>query len=167
MSIIQTERMILQPFDERDFDDFSGLRRDVRVMQMMVEGVMSGPATRNTFDAYLHAWQMHGLGMWAIRDLENRDYIGECGFWDREGEVGLSVRYLLHKKYWGRGLATEAVSAVVNFGLMTAGLKTLSAVALKDNIQSCRILERLGMQVIDENHQGIDGFRHYILPLNH
>ncbi len=166
MNKIQTERLVLCPYTKSDFEEFATLRGDKRVMEYMVGGVMTRVQALETFEAYLTAWQTSGLGMWAIWDAATLNYVGECGFWDRGGEVGLTVRYLLHKKYWGKGLAGDAVNAAVKFGFETAGLTSLSAVALNSNARSCSILERLGMTVINENHQGIEGFRHYVLSLN-
>jgi ribosomal-protein-alanine N-acetyltransferase len=166
MSIVKTKRLVMVPYSEVDFSDFANLRSDESVMVSMVGGTTTGAAARDLFDAYLEAWESTRIGMWAIRGINDDSYVGECGFWDRGGEVGLTVRYLLHKKYWGQGLAGEAVGAAVTFGLETAGIKSLSAVALKENTRSCVILERLGMTVNSENHQGIDGFRHYVLSLN-
>ena len=166
MGKIQTERLLLEPFVNVDFEAFSALRSDPTVMLHMVGGPTTGQEAQELFDAYLAAWQGQGLGMWAVRDRENLDYVGECGFWNREGEVGLTIRYLLHKKYWGRGLAGEAVNAAVRHGLERADIRHLSALALRDNTRSCSILERLGMNVVEENHQGVEGFRRYVLPLN-
>jgi len=166
MSAIQTERLVLSPYTQDDFENFSILRGDASIMTSMVAGPVYGAAAELMFAAYLSAWKHDGLGVWAIRDRENMQFVGECGFWDRKGDVGLTIRYLLHKQYWGCGFAAEAVAECVKYGLEIAKIKSLSAVALKENARSCAILERIGMTMVDENHQGIPGFRHYVLPVN-
>ena len=165
MSEIHTGRLRLSPYCETDFAEFAKLRSDETVMVSMVGGTLGESEARAVFNAYLAMWEKQDFGMWAVREAESLKYIGECGFWDRGGDVGLTIRYLLHKEHWGQGLASEAVNAALAYGLDMAGITALSAVALRDNHRSCTILEKAGMVVVDENHQGISGFHHYVLPV--
>ena len=61
------------------------------------------------------------------------------------GELG----YWLDEAYWGRGVASEAAEAVLNFALGTVGLKRLSSGHAADNLPSGRVLTKLGFRWID------------------
>jgi [ribosomal protein S5]-alanine N-acetyltransferase len=60
---------------------------------------------------------------------------------DRRAELG----YWLASHAWGRGIATEATRAVVDFGFHELGLARIYAHVFVDNHRSQRVLEKLGM----------------------
>ena len=73
--------------------------------------------------------------------------MGNCGLRrkddnDWEGDLG----YELHPEHWGRGYATEAAFALVNFGFQELGLNRISSWCIADNDASARVLERLGFR---------------------
>ncbi|MFN6982814.1 MAG: GNAT family N-acetyltransferase [Brevundimonas sp.] len=67
--------------------------------------------------------------------------IGKAGFW-RLPEIG----YILHPDYWGRGLATEALTAVIDHVMATRDIATVTADVDPANAASIRLLTRLGFQ---------------------
>jgi RimJ/RimL family protein N-acetyltransferase len=76
---------------------------------------------------------------------EDAELIGFCGFWDGfapEVEIGWRLR----PEYWGRGLATEAATAVMEYGFRRWGFPRLIAVAQPANAASIRVMEKLGME---------------------
>jgi ribosomal-protein-alanine N-acetyltransferase len=82
---------------------------------------------------------------WAIVPREHGEMIGTVGllrfdFEHRHAEVG----YELARAWWGRGLAPEAVAAVVRYGFTAIGLHRIEAGVLPDNVASVRVLEKLG-----------------------
>ena len=60
---------------------------------------------------------------------------------DRRAELG----YWLGADAWGSGYATEAATALVDFGFREMGLARIYAQVLAGNDASCRVLEKLGM----------------------
>ena len=65
--------------------------------------------------------------------------IGKAGFW-----APPDIGYILHPDYWGRGLATEALEAVINHIYATRRFDVLTAEVDPGNAASIRLLERLG-----------------------
>ena len=55
--------------------------------------------------------------------------------------------YELDPKHWGKGYATEAARAVLDFGFSNMNLQRISAWCIADNIGSARVLEKLGMSL--------------------
>lgn len=81
----------------------------------------------------------------AIALRGNGRLIGNCGIRrkiDNEWEADLG--YELSPHYWGRGYATEAARAMVDFGFRALGLRRISSWCIADNVASARVLERLG-----------------------
>jgi RimJ/RimL family protein N-acetyltransferase len=75
---------------------------------------------------------------------------------DPDGVVGMlalrpeghraSLGYVLARPYWGRGLMTEAVTAVVDWAIAQPAVHRVWAVCDVDNAASARVLEKAGMQ---------------------
>jgi RimJ/RimL family protein N-acetyltransferase len=55
-----------------------------------------------------------------------------------------AIAYVLGSEYWGRGLAQQAVQAMIREIARSCQVRTLSAVLKRDNARSLRLLERLG-----------------------
>jgi RimJ/RimL family protein N-acetyltransferase len=70
-----------------------------------------------------------GIGLERLTDVHRLS--GELGYW-------------LGVDYWGRGLATEAITAVTSWALNTLNLKRVFAQPYADNLASCRALEKAG-----------------------
>lgn len=71
--------------------------------------------------------------------------VGDIGIHQRFQGRAVEIGYTLHPDHWGRGLATEAVSAMVD-ALAEGGVHRLSATTHPDNVASIRLLERLGFE---------------------
>jgi RimJ/RimL family protein N-acetyltransferase len=59
--------------------------------------------------------------------------------------VRAELGYSLSRKHWGKGLATEAAHAVMNWGFQTYGLNKVYATCDPRNERSRRVLRKLGM----------------------
>ena len=84
----------------------------------------------------------------AITLLRGGPVIGSCGIRrkpenDWEAEIG----YELAPEYWGRGYATEAARAIVDFGFRELELHRIWAWCIADNAASVRVLEKVGLQL--------------------
>ena len=65
----------------------------------------------------------------------------------KQGEIG----WILNKKYWNCGYVSEAAAAVLDFARTQLQLKRVVAQCDWRNIASARVMEKLGMQLVDEN----------------
>lgn len=67
--------------------------------------------------------------------------IGKAGFW-KLPEIG----FIFHPEFWGMGLATEAVSALVEYGLQERKITKIVADVDPRNTSSIRLLENIGFR---------------------
>ena len=79
-----------------------------------------------------------------IVEMDGR-LIGKAGFW-RLPEIG----YILHPDVWGQGLATEALTAVIDHVFVARQVETLTADVDPGNLASIRLLEKLGFEKTGE-----------------
>jgi ribosomal-protein-alanine N-acetyltransferase len=76
----------------------------------------------------------------------NDEAVGSVGFVLRQDveRVSAEIGYWLAEPLWGRGIATDALSAVTAYAVETHGLTRVFAVPFAWNAASCRVLEKAG-----------------------
>ena len=67
---------------------------------------------------------------------------------DRDGEEEIGFRY--HRSTWGRGIATEAATTLLEIALADPATTAIVACALATNARSLRVLEKLGLARVGE-----------------
>ena len=72
--------------------------------------------------------------------------VGSCGL-GRRPSGAVEMGYWIARPFWGRGIATEACTALVDIA-RTLGLATLEGSHFIDNPASARVLEKLGFEPI-------------------
>jgi len=84
---------------------------------------------------------------WGIMRRTDEAFIGTCGF----GGVDIAhscgdLNYVLARRYWGQGYATEAAAAVMQFGFKKLRLRFIEAQAFQENTASFRVMAKLGLR---------------------
>ena len=148
--MLETERLVLREFTLDDLERLVELRSDPLVMRYI--GLQSREKVEERLRYYLSLYQSHGFGMWAVVHKAENALIGWCGllFLDQTPEV--EVGYGVARAFWGQGLMTEAARASLRFGFESAKLERIVAVAMPENHQSRRIMEKLGMRYEKNGH---------------
>ena len=157
--ILETERLILRHLCLEDLDALFGLYSDPEIRQYFPEGTLSYSDTKAELE-----WHMNGhpafpeLGLWATVLKETNEFIGRCGLlpWKIEERQEVEVAYLLDKKFWGQGLATEAALAIVQYAFEQLNLSRLICLIDPDNAASINVAQRIGMH-FEQKVDGIDG----------
>lgn len=103
-----------------------------------------------------------------VRKGHEAQPIGRVGVGLRPGESKLELGYHLDPAYWGRGLMTEAVKAVIAQAFELSAQPSIEAFVLPQNIGSLRVLEKCGftsagMTVKDSPVFGPRELRHFTL----
>jgi uncharacterized protein (DUF1697 family) len=85
---------------------------------------------------------VNGAILWATkRNALNRSVMRKL----IGGAEEVEVAYLLGRRYWGRGLATEAVGAILRLGFEGYGFRRIVAAVDPANVASIRVAEKAGM----------------------
>jgi len=154
---IETERLILRKFEERDVRDIVEFSREADFwLARSLDWQPTGASARAYFEAQRDL-QPQSLPGWMnlLIELEaERTVIGCVGIGVTNKEQGqASIGWLLGCRYQGQGLATEAAQALVDFGFSSMGLHRIVARTGKANTRSWRLMERLGMRREAHFHQ--------------
>ena len=154
---LQTERLILRRFTERDVDHLVALDGDAEVMRFINGGKPTSreeienrvlPAFFSYYDRY------EGYGFWAAIERSTGEFLGWFHFRPEEGasphepELG----YRLRRSAWGRGYATEGSRALIRKGFTELGVQRVVASTMAVNAGSRRVMEKAGLRVVREFH---------------
>ena len=170
--IIETRRLYLREFTRADHVLLYKLDNDPEVMQYIstytgIETTISQckAAVERTLQYYKNN---PGLGVWVTCIKETDEPIGwmTLKHLDETDEIEIGYRYL--KKYWGFGYATEASSALVEYGFNKLNLRKITAVALPENKASIRVMEKAGLHFSGMAHYYGADVVYYVIenPLN-
>jgi RimJ/RimL family protein N-acetyltransferase len=85
--------------------------------------------------------------VFSIIRKENNEFIGEISLHLSKDAQRAELGYWLGEPYWGCGMMTEAVKAVLQFGFDKLDLSAVYASSNKDNQASARVLEKNGMKI--------------------
>ena len=99
-------------------------------------------------------YDRHDFGLWAAILKENNRLIGRCGFLYQqiEDRQEVEVTYLIDRRYWGKGLATEATGETVRLGFERYRFPRIVALINPANVASVRVAEKTGMQYERDVH---------------
>jgi ribosomal-protein-alanine N-acetyltransferase len=143
---IETLRLRLRHFTPDDADELYHIYSYPELFKYMSnEKMLSWEQTVAVINSLTENWKQHQFGVWAVVYKKDRKLIGHCGFKFLENTREIQIGYLLLPYYWGMGLGTEAASAALKYGFEVAKLERVVAVAKPENIASCRVMEKVGM----------------------
>ena len=98
-----------------------------------------------------------------LEDLASGALIGDVGMSPADGEPGvLKVGYTVDPAYQGRGIATEAVRALIDYAFETLDADVVRIFADADNTASIRVAEKAGLTLVDRS-EGRDGDEHWFV----
>jgi RimJ/RimL family protein N-acetyltransferase len=145
--MLQTARLLLQPFAPADADALHAQWNDPEVGRYLWDGL---PVSRETVDEVIAAsesgFRAGTSGFFALRERERPDVVvGFAGLRPIGGTSDIEVLYGLRPAVWGRGFATEAARAVIDWGFDVLGLSAIAAGADPPNAASFAVIERLGL----------------------
>lgn len=149
--IIETERLILRRFKSGEGQLIYTLNEDPEVTRYTGDPVRDLAHANEVLDqVILPQYALYNHGRWAVHTKPGMEFIGWCGLKYRpeRDEVDLGYRFI--KTAWGKGYASEAAMASINYGFEKLGLRRIVGRAMPGNIASLKVLEKCGMRFVGE-----------------
>jgi ribosomal-protein-alanine N-acetyltransferase len=151
MSMIETERLLLKPYEAKDREDFIALLTDERVMRYVDKGVMSAAAAGALWDRMMGLYARGEDTIWGVFARDDGRYIGNASIRPMvERRENWEIGYYLRASEWGRGFGTELAVRLMRYGFETMNLLEVYATVDYENLASRRILEKAGMSFFEE-----------------
>ena len=144
MPTLETERLTLRMFRDSDTDAYAEMVADPEVMRFLGGKPVSRMEAWRNMAMIAGHWHLRGYGMWAVEERASGEMVGRVGCWRPEGWPGLEVGWTLRRACWGRGFATEAARASLDYAFETLNQTRVVSLIAPENIASIRVAERLG-----------------------
>ncbi len=144
---LETQRLYLRPLRKSDFEDYAALYADPEVLRYLA----SGPEPWDRGRAWRHMafvkghWELTGVGMWAVEHKEAGAFMGLIGFAAPEGWPGFELAWILARRWWGNGYASEGVRAALAYAFTVLKKDCIISLIHPENQASIRVAERLGI----------------------
>ena len=164
---LETERLELKPFAPVDTSELLDVFRDPEVRRYLLDGY---EVPREWVEQEISASEERfarassgekTAGLWAIRRRGAARILGFTGYRYFYEPPQLQLIYGLLPDAWGQGIATEAARAACEYGLGVLQFSSIEAAIDVPNVDSGRVLERLGMQLVRTTDEGDFGGTSY------
>ncbi len=144
---LETARLLLRPFEPTDLDAYTArIFGDAEVLRYLPKrDTPARERAQRTMDFFNDHWNQFPYAPWAIVEKASGELMGHCGLRFITEIRETEVLYALAKDFWGKGYATEAARASVEFGFAKVGLERIIALAVPENIASRRVMEHCGL----------------------
>lgn len=149
MRILETKRLELRRLKREDMDALYALYRDPEIRRYFPEGTLDEEQTREELEWFLNGHPEHPeLGLWATIDKASGAFIGRCGLlpWTIDGQKEVEVAYLIDKRYWRQGLASEAAQAIADYAFDVLRLERVICMIDAENQGSIGVATKIGMR---------------------
>ena len=99
----------------------------------------------------LGQWELRGTGQWALEEKASGVFVGRAGTHrpERADWPGIEVGWCLPPDHWGKGYATEAGAAAVEWAFAQHDVDALYSVILPENTASQAVARRLGFTLYE------------------
>ncbi len=147
MANFRTARISLRPYNADDFNHIFRLQSDAEVMRYIRTAAVDAAEVLERTQLWIqYAAENPGYGVWILEMLYERTFIGYAVVRHVAFQPGreIEVGYTLDRAYWGKGLATETTSALVDYAQASLGVRHLVAFTDASNHASNRVLEKCG-----------------------
>lgn len=141
--VLETDRLVLRPPAREDLDGLVEVHAAPEVVRFM--GKFDRPTAIRWMELNERDWDERGYGRLAVFERGTDRLLGRSGlkYWPQFAET--EVGWVLRPDVWGRGFATEAGRACVDWAVNHLGMPYITAMIRPDNSRSIRVAERLGM----------------------
>ncbi|HEY3207220.1 MAG TPA: GNAT family N-acetyltransferase [Gaiellaceae bacterium] len=145
MTVLETERLVLRRLRPEDGEAFDRWAADDEFQRHL------GPRRPGREHIARHEahWEAHGFGTLGVVWRATGKLVGRCGVqyhraWPDDPEVGWSV----DPDWWGRGIATEAGRAAIDWAFGDLGYERVVSITTEENVPSRRVMEKLGFRLL-------------------
>jgi RimJ/RimL family protein N-acetyltransferase len=145
---LTTPRLVLRPFVFDDLDELAAIHAEESFWWYPLRSAMSKDDTIGFLERVLARYESDRFGIEALLDRDSGTMIGWAGLavphFLPEILPAVEVGWRLSAPWRGRGLATEAGAAALEFGFTAGGLERIVSIYEPENVASGRVMEHLG-----------------------
>jgi ribosomal-protein-alanine N-acetyltransferase len=151
---ILTLRLDLRLWTMDDANEAFELYRDPLVSKYLGKPDTDISQTQTRIQKFVDHQKQYGYSPMVVTEEESGKLIGVCGFHHfgtaagNSGKPELGFRFA--QSYWGKGYATEAASACLDYGFSKRKFAEVIGLSHRENAAGRKVFEKLGMKLVAE-----------------
>ncbi|MED2935519.1 GNAT family N-acetyltransferase [Bacillus wiedmannii] len=148
MIVLETERLVLRWFDIKDAPFILELVNDPAWIQFIGDKRIKDleDAKKYILNGPVDMYNKMGFGLYLVERKEDLTPLGMCGLIKRDSLEDVDIGFAFLEKFRSNGYGFESASAVIEYGVQKLELKRIVAITTIDNINSGKLLEKIGFQ---------------------
>ena len=155
--ILKTERLLLRELNPGDAENFYKLNLNPNVIKYTGNSAFKDINEAKEFLENYQDYKLNGFGRWAVAEKSTSKFLGWCGLKYDQNLDETDVGFRFFEEEWNKGYATESAKECLTYGFENLKLKKIIGRAMKDNIGSIKVLEKIGLEYEkDVNFDGQD-----------
>ncbi|WP_060874318.1 GNAT family N-acetyltransferase [Myroides odoratus] len=143
--IAETPRLLLRELQPTDAQSFYALNANPNVIRYTGNTAFATVEEAKEFLENYNDYKLNGYGRWAVILKDSGQFIGWCGLKYDGDTQQTDIGFRFFEEEWGKGYATESAEACLRIGFDQLGLACIIGRAMKANIASICVLEKLGL----------------------
>ena len=147
---LETERLIIRPFNETDIKDVFEYLSDETVMEY-VEPIM----TFEKVSTFVHNAGIKNNLIFAIASKNTNKVIGHLIFHKYTNRKIYEIGWIINKEHWNKGYAMEVSRKIIKYGFEELKLIKIIGETEEKNTKSIKTLEKTGMKKARKNKDGL------------
>lgn len=152
--VIETDRLVLRHWRDGDLDEFARMSLDTRVMEFFPT-IQDRQTCVETIAWITDCIDQNGFGFLVAEIKGGAPFIGFVGLsvpsFTTSFTPCVEVGWRLATEYWGKGYASEAARASLQYGFDHVGLEEIVSFCVAKNYRSRAVMERVGMKRDEAN----------------
>lgn len=146
---LRTDRLILRPWTDADRAPFAAMNADPEVRRFF-SSLQTRAESDKGADFLAGQFARTPYGPWAVEVPGETAFAGFVGPWETPPDVrphgDVEIGWRLARAFWGRGYATEAARASLDFVFRERHLDEIVAFVVPANAASRAVMERIGLR---------------------
>jgi RimJ/RimL family protein N-acetyltransferase len=153
---LETERLILKAHRLEHFDALHRMWIDPLVHKYIVPDPPSREMNWARLIRYAGHWSMLGYGFWTAMEKSTRHVIGELGYADFHRDIDpplddrIEMGWVFASSHHGKGLASEALAAVISWGDANLRPRTFACIISPENLASIHLAQKFSFKKAHE-----------------
>ena len=166
--IAETKRLLIREMCEEDLELLYTIYRDPEITYYTENLYEDREKERQYIRDYIrYIYSYYGYGTWLLFQKETGELVGRAGLNPRPGFDETELGFLIAKKFWRQGYATEACLKIIEIAGNVFEMARLQALVEKENTASVSLLKKLNFQYYEDVEIDHKKYRRYLLEMSH
>ncbi|HHT9802720.1 TPA: GNAT family N-acetyltransferase [Legionella pneumophila] len=154
MRILETKRLFLRTFQEKDVESLIAINQDPKVMQFF-PAIPTREETIAFIDKIISHQEEKNFSLYAAEIKNTGEMIGFVGLFTATFQAhftpAVEIGWRLFSKHWNQGYATEAAKAVLDYAFRKLDLGEVVSFTSVLNKPSIRVMQKIGLHTNSED----------------